>query len=219
MLSADVVAFVRAALGPDPLRVLEVGAGDGALAAVLRAAGHDVVAIDPAADADTGGVQPVALLELDAPDGEFDAAVAIVSLHHLEPLAESVARLAAVVRPGGTLVVDEIDVAALDERAARWWLAQQAALGRDDHDDHDDQHDHRPRDPAGLVAEMRGHIHGLDAVRAALGEWFELGEPVRGPYLHRWYLPHSLRETEVELLAAGELPAIGARLVGVRRAG
>jgi SAM-dependent methyltransferase len=180
---------------------------------VLREAGHDVVAIDPAADADTGGVRPVALLDVDAPDGEFDAAVAIVSLHHLEPLAESVARLAAVVRPGGALVVDEIDVAALDDRAARWWLAQQAALGRDDHDDH------RPRDPAGLVAEMRGHIHGLDAVRAALEEWFELGEPVRGPYLHRWYLPHSLRETEVELLAAGELPAIGARLVGVRRAG
>jgi hypothetical protein len=66
---------------------------------------------------------------------------------------------------------------------------------------------------------MRGHIHGLDAVRAALDEWFEVGEPVRGPYLHRWYLPHSLRETEVELLAAGELPAIGARLVGVRRGG
>jgi SAM-dependent methyltransferase len=209
MLSPDVVAFVRAALGPQPQRVLEVGAGDGALAAVLRETGHDVVAIDPGAEAD--GVRPVALLDLDEPAGSFDAAVAIVSLHHVEPLAESLAHLGALVRPGGTLVVDEIDVDALDERAARWWLAQRAALG-------DEDHEHHPHDPASLVADMRGHIHSLPAVREGLDEWFGLGEPVRGAYLHRWYLPLSLREAEVEQLAAGTLPAIGARLVGLRRA-
>src|SRR4051812_8862849 len=42
-----VVAFVHAALPPPPARVLEVGAGQGKLAAALRAAGYDVVAIDP----------------------------------------------------------------------------------------------------------------------------------------------------------------------------
>jgi SAM-dependent methyltransferase len=207
MLSPDVVAFVRAGLGPAPQRVLEVGAGDGALAAVLREAGHDVTAIDPAGDAD--GVRPVALLDLDEPEGSFDAAVAIVSLHHLEPLAESLAHLGALVRPGGTLVVDEIDVDALDERAARWWLAQRTALG-------EEGHEHHPQDPAGLVADMRGHIHALTALRASLDEWFALGEPVRGPYLHRWHLPLSLREAEVEQLAAGALPAMGARFVGIR---
>lgn len=204
MLSPDVVAFVRASLGPAPLRVLEVGAGDGALAAALRDAGHDVVAIDPAGG--TEGVRPVALLDLDEPVASFDAAVAIVSLHHLEPLAESLAHLAALVRPGGTLVVDELDVDALDERAARWLVAQWAAAGTD----------HQP-DPATLPAEMRGHIHTLAAVREGLDEWFALGEPVRGPYLHRWSLPLSLRDAEVERLAAGALPAVGARLVGIRR--
>ena len=47
MLSPDAVAYARAALPPPPARVLEVGAGEGELAAVLGAAGYDVTAIDP----------------------------------------------------------------------------------------------------------------------------------------------------------------------------
>jgi SAM-dependent methyltransferase len=205
VFSPDVIAFVHAALGEAPLRVLEVGAGGGELATALREAGHDVVAIDPASETD--GVEPLALLDLDAPDGSFDAAVGVVSLHHLEPLDASLERLARLVRPGGTLVIDEIDVARLDERAAGWWIGQRRALGEE----------HRHDDPAELVAEMRHHIHALDAIRSGLDEWFALGEPVRGPYMHRWSLPLSLREAEVEQLAAGRLPAIGARLVGIRR--
>jgi SAM-dependent methyltransferase len=205
VFSPDVIAFVRAALGEAPLRVLEVGAGGGVLAAAMRDGGHDVVAIDPASEAD--GVEAVALLDLDAPPGSFDAAVGVVSLHHLEPLEASLERLARLVRPGGTLVVDEIDVDRLDERAAAWWIGQQRALGGE----------HGHDEPAGLVAEMRHHIHPLSAIRDGLGGWFALGEPVRGPYLHRWSLPLSLREAEVEQLAAGALPAVGARLVGIRR--
>jgi SAM-dependent methyltransferase len=192
----DVTAFVRAALPPPPARVLEVGAGDGELAAVLADAGYDVVAIDPAAS--TASVRAVALHEL--VDEPFDAAVAVVSLHHVEPLPESVRRLAELVRPGGTLVVDEIDVERLDERAVRWWL----------------EHSGHPGEAGEIVAEMREHLHSLDRLREALAAWFELGEPVRGPYLHRWNLPPGLRDPEERLVAAGELPAVGARLVGVR---
>ena len=64
---------------------------------------------------------------------------------------------------------------------------------------------------------MRGHIHPLDAVRDALAPHFALGEPVRGPYLHRWHLPPGLREAEERLIGSGRLPAYGARLVGIRR--
>jgi 2-polyprenyl-3-methyl-5-hydroxy-6-metoxy-1,4-benzoquinol methylase len=205
--SRDVIAYVRASLGEAPLRVLEVGAGEGELAAHLREAGHDVLAIDPG-DGAGEGVRRVALLDLDEPERSFDAAVAIVSLHHVEPLQESFAHLAALLKPGAPVVVDEIDVDALDERAARWWLAQQAALGTDH------QHEHTP---AGLVEQMRHHIHSLATVREALAAHFDVGEPVRGPYLHRWYLPHSLRDAEIELIAAGKLPAMGARFVARRR--
>jgi hypothetical protein len=66
---------------------------------------------------------------------------------------------------------------------------------------------------------MREHIHPLSRVCAALRPHFELGEPVRGPYLHRWELRPSLHTVELELIAEGRLPATGARLVGIRRAG
>jgi SAM-dependent methyltransferase len=197
--ATDVIAFVRASLPASPARVLEVGAGDGELAAALS--DHDVVAIDPASE--SPHVRPVALADLAEPEGSFDAAVAVVSLHHVEPLEASCERLAALVRPGGVLVVDEIDFERFDERAARWWLEQRA----------DTSHD-----AAEMVAGVREHMHPLARIRAALAPWFAVGEPVRGPYLYRWDVPPGLREAEEALIAAGTLPATGARFVSRRAA-
>jgi SAM-dependent methyltransferase len=201
-----VAAFVRAALPPPPARVLEVGAGQGELAAALRAAGWDVVAIDPAADG-AQGVEPVALLDTPGEDASFDAAVAVVALHHVEPLPESCARLAALVRPGGVLAIDEFDVASFDERAARWQMAQRAAAGIG-----------HPDDEASWSDDLRHHMHPVAGIRAALSaSGFDVGEPVPGPYLYRWDLDPALRAVEERLIVAGELPATGARMVGVRR--
>ncbi len=199
MPTDDVTAFVRAALPAPPARVLEIGAGDGELAAALVAAGYDVVAVDP--ESEVEHVRRVPLHELDEPADGFDAACAIVSLHHVQPLEESFRRLAELVRAGGTLVIDEIDVERFDERAARWWLDQ-----RDD-----------TAHTAEMIAGMHEHLHPLARLRDALAPWFELGEPVRGPYLYRWDMPAGMREPEEALIAAGDLPATGARLVGVRR--
>src|SRR3954449_7428580 len=119
MPAPEVIAYIRSALPPAPARVLEVGAGDGSLAAALTTAGYAVTAIDPAGE---GPVLAVPLLELDAPPRHFDAAVAVVSLHHVVPLGESLRRLSEVMRHGARLVVDEMDLAAYDARAVVWWL-------------------------------------------------------------------------------------------------
>jgi SAM-dependent methyltransferase len=208
MLDPGVWRFVRESLPAPPSRVLEVGAGDGELAQALTAEGYDVVAIDPATSTDR--VRPVAVHDLEEPGRSFDAAVAVVSLHHVEPLRESCRRLAELVRPGGTLVLDEIDVERFDERAARWWL---------DHRPPDLDHDHERPAPEAAVAWLRHHCHALDVMEDALVAGFELGPLVRGPYLYRWDLPTELRATEEDLIAAGRLPAVGVRIVGTRRRG
>ena len=64
---------------------------------------------------------------------------------------------------------------------------------------------------------MRAHIHAVALLQTELAPWFALGEPVRGPYLHRWNLPPGLLEEEQRAIAAGTIPATGARLVGTRR--
>lgn len=195
---------MRANLPAPPARLLEIGAGSGGLALALRAAGYEVVAIDPGSESD--GVRPVALADLDEPAGSFAAAVAIVSLHHVDPLEESCRRLGELVEPGGTLVVDEFDVGAFDVTAAAWWLEQRAALG-----------DPPAKTAEELVAEHRDHLHPLERIGAALEPDFELGPPVRGAWLHRWNLGDSLRAVEEDAIARGRLPATGARLVARRR--
>src|SRR3954449_1959002 len=146
MPAPEVIAYIRSALPPAPARVLEVGAGDGSLAAALTTAGYAVTAIDPAGE---GPVLAVPLLELDSPPRAFDAAVAVVSLHHVVPLGASLRRLSEVLRHGARFVVDEFDVGALDERAADWWLR------------HAGEHRH----PADHVAAMREHLYPVAQIR------------------------------------------------------
>jgi SAM-dependent methyltransferase len=202
--AADLKAFVRANLPEPPARVLEVGAGAGRLSRALRGVGYDVLAIDP--EPSSADVRAVALCDLDEPAGSFAAAVAIVSLHHVDPLEESCRRLGELVEPGGSLVVDEFDVGTFDLGAAAWWLDQRAAFGEP-----------QPQTAEELVAEHREHLHPLERILAALEPDFELGPPLRGAWLHSWNLGDSLRAVEEEAIARGQLRATGARLVGRRR--
>ncbi len=219
MLTRGLLAFVRSSLPEPPARVLEVGAGKGELATALTAAGYVTRAIDPAAKPGSH-VERVSLLDA---SGSFDAAVAVVSLHHVDPLEESCAHLASLLVPGAPLVIDEIDIDRYDERATRWWLEQRRALGlgHAGHG-HAGHAEHGPagegQDPARVLDDLRAHIHPLRDVHAALRPHFDFGEPVRGPYLHRWELRPELEPAEVDLIAEGMLPAVGARQVATRKA-
>jgi SAM-dependent methyltransferase len=204
MADTEVAAFVRSNLPSPPCRVLEVGAGAGELAAALAAAGYAVMAIDP--EPRGADVRAAALADLDPGDEPFAAAVAIRSLHHVHPLGASLQRLASVLTPGAPLVIDEMDVAAFDRRAAEWWLARQAERGTPS-----------ARTADELVDEHRAHLHPLEAILDQLRDAFTFGTPLRGPWLHRWDLGPELRAEEERLIASGELPAMGARLVALRR--
>ena len=200
----EVLAYVRSALPGPPARVLEVGAGDGALAQALTDVGYEVVPIDP--EPTGAGVRAVPLHEFHDSGARFDAAVAVLSLHHVEPLHRSCERLAELLRPGGRVVVDEFDVDRFDESAAAWWIAQRTATGGD-----------APHDAAAMVAELRRHLHTVTEVRAALAAGFDVGHAVPGAYLYRWYLHPALRALEEAEIARGGLPATGARFIATRR--
>ena len=205
MLDAATTDWVRGALPPAPARLLEVGAGDGELAAALRESGYDLRAIDPREEV-ADGVERVALIDLEAPGGSFDGAVAMLSLHHVEPLDASLARLAAILRPGARLVVDEFDVAAFDRRAAAWLLARWHEQGREVHGD-----------AGAFLGDVRAHLHPVALIRERLGAvGFEVGEAELVPYLHRWHLEPGLLDAEEEAIAAGEVPLTGARFIAVR---
>ena len=93
-----------------------------------------------------------------------------------------------------------------DLAAAAWWLEQCRVVGEP-----------QPKTAEELVQEHRTHLHPLDRILAALEPDFELGLPVRGPWLYRWKLGESLRAVEEEAIARGDLRATGARLVARRR--
>jgi len=96
-----------------PLRVLDLAAGTGKLTRVLRALGHEVVAVDPSEamlaalrEASPGdpGVQVLVgtAEEVPLPDASVDAVTVGQAWHWLRP-ATAVAELARVLRPGGSL--------------------------------------------------------------------------------------------------------------------
>jgi 2-polyprenyl-3-methyl-5-hydroxy-6-metoxy-1,4-benzoquinol methylase len=101
-------------------RVLEIGCGTGALARVIARRGANVTAIDRAPMIDLARSRTPSHLGIDYRVGElqrlsprgFDVAIAVSSLHEL-PLADALVRIAAAVRPGGSIVIVD--------RLGPWW--------------------------------------------------------------------------------------------------
>lgn len=131
MKPRDVVArnqaeLLRPRLPEGGGRILEIGCGDGAVAAELERRGYRVLALDPSeeevADARRRGVDAHVLEWPDeAPDEDrFDAVVFVRSLHHMEQLRASIARAREALRPGGVLVALEFDRTPLDPVTAAW---------------------------------------------------------------------------------------------------
>lgn len=108
--------------GRERLRILDVGGGYGRIAGPLAEL-HDVTLCDvsPEMLEEARGRWPgLTLVEADArrlpfADSEFDVVLAVDLLAHLPDLAEGLAELARVARPGGKVVFDTTN-------ASPWWV-------------------------------------------------------------------------------------------------
>lgn len=197
-------------------RVLEIGAGDGSMAALLSDS-FDVTAVDPATDS-VAGVRQVPFESLDEPP--FDVVVASVSLHHLHDLAEAGDALQRLTRPGTQLLVREFDIERVDSsHVLRWWFHQRHALDAVTPDPNDHP---LPADfdefVASFFSRMRSHIHPWRDVSDMIGlAGFDEVEHTWEPWLFRWGLGDQFRPIEEQLIAQRRIPATGLRWHGVRR--
>jgi SAM-dependent methyltransferase len=205
--SSTFQGFLRAHLPPPPARVLDVGSGHGELTTALAVAGYEVLGIDPVAPA--GDLfRRVRLEDLDDEDGPFDAVAAVHSLHHIRDLGHALDRIAALLRPRGVLVLDELGWDRLDERSLVWFHEQRRARG----------------DAPGSLEELRAEweeehlgVHGYAALRREVDARFEESAFEWSPFLYRLLGGPATEVLERELIAAGELEALGFRYAGVPR--
>ena len=103
---------------PARSRILEIGSGSGELAHALARAGYEVVAVDR----EQRSSFPVLVTDFHAYDPagmQFDCVTAMLVLHHIEDLEKTLQKIRALLKPRGTIAIDDYGWERLDERAAR----------------------------------------------------------------------------------------------------
>ena len=211
MTSDDFASFVFAHLPPPPGPVLEVGCGeDGGLVPELRARGYEAYGVDPLAPAgDEYLGRPFQEAAETLVKVDWLAVVAGRVLHHVNPLEGSLDLL---VELAPLLLVDEFDPDLVSGEAQEWYEQQHRQLRESGAE---------PHGPADLD-DWRAHHPGLhphERLLGALRDRYEERTVEWLPYFHRWLRSPASERAEREAVAAGTIPAVGYRFVGVRRKG
>ena len=192
----DLHALALRELPRPPARVLEVGCGSGELARAMEADGYDVVAVDPKAP-DGAIFRRTTIEELEG-EGQFDAAMASLSLHHVHDLAEALDKVRSLMRPGAPFLVREFAWDVVDEPTARWDYARRG-------------------EPGGLAEWRAEHddLHGFEALIDALDGRFSRRSFAWTPYLSEYRPAEGHEAEEVRLIEAGEIRAVGFVYIGL----
>lgn len=135
LMIAETMRFLESKLTLPGARLLEVGCGNGQVAQALQRQGASVRAIDISEkaidEARARGVDAVQTDILEYRDNErFDAVIAVRSLHHVQPLAVALERIRHLLKPGGSLVLDDFAAELVDEETASWLCYVKALLAK-----------------------------------------------------------------------------------------
>jgi SAM-dependent methyltransferase len=230
-----VEGFVLGRIGDAPVRVLEVGCGEGELARALAHAGHSVTAIDPRGPERASDRRPKRTPENpvfrrvgieDLPDpGPFDYVVAVLSMHHVRDLGGALDKVAGLLAAGGALIVVEFAWERLEGATAEWALERLPATTPSGHTSW------LERCCGGRGGERRCRDHG-DHAEAHFPGWVEEGlhdsRMMRGelqrrfverhfewvPYLYPDLADGVSEADESRAIESGTINATGFRYVG-----
>jgi SAM-dependent methyltransferase len=172
-----------------PAQLLELGCGSGELARSLAENGYAVTAIDPEAPA--GLIFRRTKIEDFASTDSFDAVLASLSLHHVADLGVALDRVAALLAPGGRVVIDDFGWERLTDSAA-----ERVAI------------------PFIEWQEEHEHLHRSDAMLVELDKRFSRLAFSWEPFLFRESRRAIDEEAERQFIENGRLRAIGFRYVG-----
>jgi SAM-dependent methyltransferase len=233
------VSFIASHL-PSEGAVLEVGCGEGRVALELLNRGYQVIGLDSDQDAiaraHERGVPAVQASWPEFGSAPLDGVVFTRSLHHIGPLRRAIRKAREVLRPRGTLLVEDFAFDEADKATINWFLevlGSQTAktliapvpgelvtdlLGS--------------KDPFAVWHQSHDHeLHTTAAMTQAIAEYFIIRETQQVPYLYRYLvavLPETLQaaafveEVVREEARLGERVAIvlvGRRIVGSPREG
>jgi SAM-dependent methyltransferase len=213
-------------------RILEVGAGNGALAATLMQKGHEVTALDRSSgcirEAAARGLRTVCADFLSwSTDEIFDAVLFTRSLHHMPDLPRALERAEALLAPSGRLVAEEFGVDRIDRATARWFydvcgILEAAEILPPEGES--------PRDPLERwQADHKEPLHGGEAMEAEIGKRFAPLGTEDAPYLYRIMCARMqdevrshkvaarLFEIEERAIAEGTLRPVGIRIVAQKK--
>jgi SAM-dependent methyltransferase len=229
----ETAAFMTAHLPPGAT-VLEVGCGDGRVAAELLRRGYGVIGVDSepeaVARARSRGV-PVLQASWPAYEGpRVDAVAFIRSLHHIRPLDQAVAKARAVLGGEGALLVEDFAFDEADERTIAWFLDvlratdAQALIAPVPHAFVTDLL--AAPEPAGAWHRTHDHdLHTMTAMTLAVSTHFAVRDATAVPYLYRYLVPvlpetieavafmESVLHDEAHRAARGEIALIGRRMM------
>jgi SAM-dependent methyltransferase len=227
-------SFLAEHLPAPPARVLDAGCGRGEIAVALRDRGYDVTGIDidplEVAIAQAAGAPVIEADITEYQDRPFDVVLFSLSLHHVAGLDEALARAEALIEPGGILLADEFAWDRADHATAAWFYDIAALIAAGDLSEWRGPAEPVDRPLQKWISRHRDDdpMHPGSAMIEAIAARFDLCEPVRVPYLHRYlggWLPDdatgrrirgALHEIERRRVADGSLAPVGLQLVGRR---
>ncbi len=234
--------FVSHHLPKAPARVLEIGAGDGALAERLQQRGYEVTALDSDSRAVAAiaarGVNAVQATWPDYHSAPFQAILFTRSLHQMHPLDAAIHRSRQLLTYGGALLVEDFAHAHARPQDIQWWCrnagewlkhyaaSTEAGIASEFRMDSTAARLLTARDPIEVWREQHDRPrHSADDMDAALRLHFNQVRMEGAPYFFRYLiaaLPANTRYTalvqhaydqEMVAMSSGRLGPLGRRWI------